>query len=108
MKASQSVHFDEHLDSAVVPEQHLKQRDRIATEATKTNKEALVESEESVAAGVISKDEFKRLSVDDVELYVVGYSHGILSHTEYEVQISVKNKLFYMKNTRFRHLEAFD
>ena len=45
--------------------------------------------------GVIGKDEFKRLRPDDLELYVAGYSHGILSHTEYEVQISVSNKYFY-------------
>ena len=45
--------------------------------------------------GVIGKDEFKKLHVDDLELYVAGYSHGILSHTEYEVQISVQNKYFY-------------
>ena len=39
---------------------------------------------------------------------MTGYNHSILAHTEYGVQISVQGKYFYQKNTRFRHLEAFD
>ena len=57
---------------------------------------------------VIAKDEFKRLQVEDINLDVIGYNKGVISHTEYEVQISIQDRLFYQKNTRFRHLEAFD
>ena len=49
----------------------------------------VVDPGSAAASGVIAKDEFKKLQVDDLELYVIGYNHGILSHTEYEVQIGV-------------------
>ena len=57
---------------------------------------------------VISKDEFKSLRVCDVQLFVVDYSYSLVSHTEYEVQISIQNEKHYLKSTRYRHLEAFD
>lgn len=39
---------------------------------------------------------------------MIDYSYSLLSHTEYEVQISLHNKRHYLKSTRYRHLEAFD
>ena len=53
MKAAQSVHFDEHLDNAIVPDQDVKQRERIGTEHVKVSKEALADQEEAIAVGVI-------------------------------------------------------
>ena len=53
MKAAQSVHFDEHLDNAIVPDQDVKHRDRVGTEHVKVSKEALADSEEATAIGVI-------------------------------------------------------
>ena len=58
--------------------------------------------------GIIPKDEFKKLQIDELDLYVTGFSRSVLAHTEYQVQISIQDKYFYLKNTRFRHLEAFD
>ena len=43
MKAAQSVHFDEHLDNAIVPDQDVKHRERIGTEHIKGTKEALAD-----------------------------------------------------------------
>ena len=61
MRAAQSVHFDEHLDNAVSAGSNVKQRDRLGTEAAKVARDSLADSEEATTAGVISKDEFKRL-----------------------------------------------
>ena len=57
---------------------------------------------------VISKDKFKQLDVSEVTLTVIDYSYSLISHTEYEVQISIKDSRHYLKSTRYRHLEAFD
>mmetsp|Transcript_37549 Transcript_37549/g.49387 ORF Transcript_37549/g.49387 Transcript_37549/m.49387 type:complete len:155 (+) Transcript_37549:107-571(+) len=57
---------------------------------------------------VITKDEFKSLEVNEIELKVVDYSYSLVSHTEYEVQISLSGQRHYLKSTRYRHLEAFD
>lgn len=58
---------------------------------------------------MISKDEFKVLKVEDVKLNVVDYNYSLLSHTQYEVQISiVPGNINYLKCTRYRHLQAFD
>ena len=43
------------------------------------------------AASIISKDKFKALDVTEVKLTVIDYSYSLLSHTEYEVQISIKD-----------------
>ncbi len=48
------------------------------------------------------------MQVDDISLHVVDYSYSLLSHTEYEVQISIRDERHYLKCTRYRHLEAFD
>ena len=67
-------------------------RERLYTESPMHPSTSLAASADPGLAnpnGVIGKDEFKKLHVDDLELYVAGYSHGILSHTEYEVEISV-------------------
>lgn len=57
---------------------------------------------------IISKDEFKSLQVCDISIKVVDYSYSLLSHTEYEVIVSIRNESHYLKATRYRHLEAFD
>ena len=62
----------------------------------------------TTATSVINKDEFKSLSVSQIGLHVVDYSYSLLSHTEYAVQISIKEERHYLKCTRYRHLEAFD
>ena len=60
------------------------------------------------ATKTISKEKFKALNVTEVSLNVIDYSYSLLSHTEYEVQISIKDTRHYLKSTRYRHLEAFD
>ena len=57
---------------------------------------------------LISKDKFKALEVSEISLTVIDFSYSLLSHTEYEVQISIKDERHYLKSTRYRHLEAFD
>lgn len=56
----------------------------------------------------MTKERFKALDVDEIQLHVVDYSYSLLSHTEYEVQISIQSRLHFLKCTRYRHLEAFD
>ena len=43
-----------------------------------------IESEPQMSF-VISKDDFKALTVEDVKLIVVDYNYSLLSHTQYEV-----------------------
>ena len=57
---------------------------------------------------VITKDEFKQLKVQDVSFLVTDYNYSLISHTEYQVQISILDQYHYQKLTRYRHLEAFD
>ena len=68
----------------------------------------LTAEQDSLQNQVISKDEFKSLDINDISLRVVDYSYSLVSHTEYEVQISIRGQRNYLKSTRYRHLEAFD
>lgn len=59
---------------------------------------------------IVTKDFFVDVPVDEISLKILS-SHSqipLISHTQYLIEVNIRNMYVFHKNTRYRHLEAFD